>query len=159
MKEICLSELEPLTAMEVSFGDWLKAKRLELGLTQDELADRVGQGLSHVAIGDWERGRRHPRRHNLNDLAAALAGPNASPEALAKMLREVKAAAAGIDLQEIVREPDEEYLKDAIVAYEGTDPTLNGFKGFLLANAAAREILPEEDYIPEVDGPREAPSP
>lgn len=88
--------------------------------------------------------------------------------AIGKVLGDIEGAIAAafplgddenVMLTEIVREQDEEYLLEKIATYNGSNPTLNGFKGFLLASATAREIPPEEDYIPEVDGPREAPQP
>jgi transcriptional regulator with XRE-family HTH domain len=49
------------------FAERLRALRLAAGLTQEELAARVGR--THATVSDYERGRRRPRP----DLLAALA--------------------------------------------------------------------------------------
>ena len=54
-----------------SFAALLRQCRLAAGLTQEELAERAG--LSVDGIGNLERGRRHPYRHTLVQLADALA--------------------------------------------------------------------------------------
>lgn len=48
----------------------LKIKRLEKGLTQDELAKKVG--VIKVTISNYETGLRFPRKEILDKLAVAL---------------------------------------------------------------------------------------
>jgi transcriptional regulator with XRE-family HTH domain len=48
----------------------LRARRLERGLSQAELADQVG--VTQQAVGAWERGVSRPRGTRLASLAAAL---------------------------------------------------------------------------------------
>ena len=47
-------------------GDNIRHLRKELGLTQKELACRVG--LTQAQISDYERGRRIPSLHSLDKL-------------------------------------------------------------------------------------------
>ena len=48
----------------------LKMKRLEKGLTQEELAAKVG--VINLSISSYETGNRFPRREILDKLAEAL---------------------------------------------------------------------------------------
>ncbi|MFD1148472.1 helix-turn-helix domain-containing protein, partial [Saccharothrix hoggarensis] len=60
----------------MTFGELLRAHRLRVRLTQEELAE--GSGVSVRAISDMERGRaRGPQRRTVEALAGvlALAGP------------------------------------------------------------------------------------
>ncbi|HZT97688.1 MAG TPA: tetratricopeptide repeat protein [Chloroflexota bacterium] len=68
-----------------NFSDLLRRRRLEVGLTQEELAERAG--LSARAISDLERGRRtRPRVDTVAQLADAL---EMEPEARLAMERSV----------------------------------------------------------------------
>ena len=51
-------------------GERIKAARLRAGLTQKELADRLG--IPYQGIGQWERGVRIPKESTLRKLAPAL---------------------------------------------------------------------------------------
>lgn len=63
------------------FGDWVKAKRKEQGITLKELDALTG--VSYGAISDWERGRRTPHRETAVRIATALgADPHEALEAL-----------------------------------------------------------------------------
>ncbi len=56
-----------------SLGDYIRVRRQELGLTQEQLADRVGDGVRQAEISRLESGRVFfPRRERLIALAAAL---------------------------------------------------------------------------------------
>ena len=58
-------------ATPASFGDLLRRRRLALGLTQEELAERTG--LSKRGISDLERrARTRPQRETIHLLAEAL---------------------------------------------------------------------------------------
>jgi transcriptional regulator with XRE-family HTH domain len=52
------------------FGALLRTRRLDRGLTQEDLAERAG--ISVRAVGDLERGRTFPRRHTVGRLCEAL---------------------------------------------------------------------------------------
>jgi len=52
------------------FGRWLREQRSRLGLTQQQLADRMF--VSHVAISHWENGKRLPDIGTLTRLAQCL---------------------------------------------------------------------------------------
>src|SRR4051795_12897138 len=43
---------------EVSFGNWLRQRRKELSITQEELAERLG--ISWITLRKLEAGERHP---------------------------------------------------------------------------------------------------
>lgn len=58
--------------MNDSIGRRLKAARVKKGLSQAELAERIG--VSQAAIGQWERGQFVPRGRNINALNEVL-GP------------------------------------------------------------------------------------
>jgi transcriptional regulator with XRE-family HTH domain len=52
---------------QITFGDWLRQRRKELGIAQEELADRVG--LSFAMLRKLESGERRPS----SQVAALLA--------------------------------------------------------------------------------------
>ena len=54
----------------VSFGQFIALRRKYLGLTQEELADRVG--VSKSAIAKWETDGGLPDRDNLRRLSEAI---------------------------------------------------------------------------------------
>jgi transcriptional regulator with XRE-family HTH domain len=53
------------------FGDAVRARREELGLTQEDLADRAG--IHRTYLSDVERGGRNLSLINIEKLAEALA--------------------------------------------------------------------------------------
>lgn len=48
----------------------IKQKRLELGLTQKELAAKLG--VDQSAVAQWEKGKTGPHRGKLNKIAEVL---------------------------------------------------------------------------------------
>ena len=54
------------------FGDKLKARREEKGLSQDDVADFFGENFSRQAVSKWERGDGYPEVEKLLVLAAKL---------------------------------------------------------------------------------------
>lgn len=59
--------------MVATLGQLIRERRLELNLTQEQLAERVGDGVRQSEISRLERNRiTLPRRHRMEDLAAAL---------------------------------------------------------------------------------------
>lgn len=56
-----------------NIGERLRAMRKEKGLTQAELADRLG--ISFVGVSQWESGKRNPKKETLMRLAAVLDVP------------------------------------------------------------------------------------
>ncbi len=56
-----------------TFGATLKRDRERLGISQDELAKRVG--VSQQAVANWESGDSHPRKDRRERLLEVL-GPN-----------------------------------------------------------------------------------
>lgn len=59
--------------IRVRFGRALRKRRLEIGLSQEELADRAG--IHRTYVGDVERGERNIALQNIEKLAQALAIP------------------------------------------------------------------------------------
>ena len=51
-------------------GEKIRAARKKAGLTQTELAERLGVGYS--AVGQWELGLRNPKFETLKKISAAL---------------------------------------------------------------------------------------
>ncbi|WP_280527804.1 helix-turn-helix domain-containing protein [Actinomyces bowdenii] len=60
----------PLSAATGEFGRRVRARREQLGLSQEALAERAG--LHWTYVGQVERGRRNLSLHNLLRLAQAL---------------------------------------------------------------------------------------
>jgi transcriptional regulator with XRE-family HTH domain len=59
-----------------TLGALIRQRRQDLGLTQEQLAERIGGGLIQAEISRLEGDRvRLPRRHRLDQLAAALDVP------------------------------------------------------------------------------------
>ena len=59
-----------ITKNQVKFGHRIRKRRQGLGITQEELADRVS--LSRTHMGHIEQGRRSPSLEVLNKIAKAL---------------------------------------------------------------------------------------
>jgi transcriptional regulator with XRE-family HTH domain len=59
-----------ITKNQVKFGHRIQKRRQELGITQEELADRLD--LSRTHMGHIEQGRRSPSLEVLNKIAKAL---------------------------------------------------------------------------------------
>lgn len=60
----------PLSPALKTLGQRIRARRTELGLSQESLAD--GAGLHWTFVGQVERGQRNLSLHNLLKLASAL---------------------------------------------------------------------------------------
>jgi transcriptional regulator with XRE-family HTH domain len=60
----------PLSAATAEFGKRVRARRNELGLSQEALADIAG--LHWTFVGQVERGRRNLTLHNILKLSAGL---------------------------------------------------------------------------------------
>lgn len=59
--------------MAATLGQLIRDRRMELNLTQEELAERVGDGVRQSEISRLERNRvTLPRRRRMEELAAAL---------------------------------------------------------------------------------------
>jgi len=61
---------EPLSAATKEFGARVRARRQELGKSQEQLAD--DSGLHWTFVGQVERGRRNLTLHNILKLAVGL---------------------------------------------------------------------------------------
>jgi transcriptional regulator with XRE-family HTH domain len=61
---------EPLSPATQIFGERIRARRHELGWSQERLADTCG--LHWTFVGQVERGRRNIALHNILKLAQAL---------------------------------------------------------------------------------------
>jgi len=59
--------------MQETLGTFIRERRMELGLTQEELAERVGEGVRQSEISRLEHDRvTLPRRGRMEQIAAAL---------------------------------------------------------------------------------------
>ena len=54
----------------MTVGEKIKEARLQAGLTQAELAEKLG--VPYQSVGQWERGVRNPKFHTLYRIASAL---------------------------------------------------------------------------------------
>jgi transcriptional regulator with XRE-family HTH domain len=61
---------QPISDAAQTFGERVRARRNELGKSQEQLADDCG--LHWTFVGQVERGRRNLSLHNILKLAAAL---------------------------------------------------------------------------------------
>lgn len=61
---------EPLSSATATLGERIRARRRDLGLSQESLADQ--SGLHWTFVGQVERGRRNISLHNLLKVAAGL---------------------------------------------------------------------------------------
>lgn len=112
------------------FGMLLKDLREKRSLSQADLADKAG--LTHVAVGDWERGKRNPRRVNVEAIAEAL---EVSPDDLLM--------AAGFIPEDARRDP--------LLAYgEEVDP-----KPYLYALRSVQDHSAGIERMADVDAPGE----
>ena len=67
---LCLVMAAPLSPATAAFGQRIRARRLELGLSQEALAQKAG--LHWTMVGQTERGMRNTSLHNILKLAEAL---------------------------------------------------------------------------------------
>jgi hypothetical protein len=58
--------------IDVAFGEKLKKRREEKGMSQDDVADFFGENFSRQAVSKWERGDGYPEVNTLLVLAAKL---------------------------------------------------------------------------------------
>ena len=65
-----MGKKRPTSDIRETFGFAVKARREELGLTQEELADRAG--IHRTYLSDVERGSRNLSLVNIDRLARAL---------------------------------------------------------------------------------------
>lgn len=65
--------MEVINMNSGNIGERLRAARKEMGLTQTELAERLG--ISFVGVSQWESGKRNPKKETLVRLAAILDVP------------------------------------------------------------------------------------
>lgn len=59
-----------ITMVNETFGTLLRRLRTQRGITLEILAEK--SNVTYVAIGDWERGKRNPKRVNVEAVANAL---------------------------------------------------------------------------------------
>ena len=135
-----LAVTEPLVMAE-NFGEWLRRERTGRGLTLEGLAERTGGDLTYVAIGDWERGKREPKKLNLRIVCAALLGEDASPEEVERLFWKGWSALGSHEGQPVEHLPDDEYLQDSLMAYSGPNPILRAAK----AAAMGQQMISAEE--------------
>lgn len=99
-----------------TFGDWLRQKRRDRGLTLEDMEER--SGLSYVTIGDWERGKRNPRRDNIEPVILALRYEDQDQESIEALVDEALVA-AGFAPKYQQRDPERAAFSGL---YEGLSP-------------------------------------
>lgn len=80
-----------------ALGARLRQYRKRRGLTQEELAERSGSGLSVYTISNVERGRTRPSRHTVHEVMAALELDDAERHDLLSLWREAGIPPASLD--------------------------------------------------------------
>jgi transcriptional regulator with XRE-family HTH domain len=60
-------------ALSIQFGEWLRVFRENKGLTQEQLASRVG--YNRTVISRWETGAMDIRPHEVAEVALSLESP------------------------------------------------------------------------------------
>ena len=61
---------QPISDATQTFGERVRSRRNDLGLSQEQLADQCG--LHWTYVGSVERGRRNISLHNILKIAAGL---------------------------------------------------------------------------------------
>lgn len=107
-------------AMETRFGAWLRLARKSKGLSQAELGAMAG--LSHVAIGDWERGRRNPYRDNVVTVARILAPEGATEEEREEFVQRALVLAFAPDSTDSVQRVPDDQREAILHRYDGLPP-------------------------------------
>ena len=122
--------------MAAEFSEWFRRTRRVLDVTQKQFSAAWGRGQS--AVSDIERGDRvEYTAEDVAGIVEALLACAVSPsENTAEIERDAYIAAGLLPpsdrrnpsahkvVPELEREPDEEYLRESIMAYTGTDPIL-----------------------------------
>jgi transcriptional regulator with XRE-family HTH domain len=113
--------------MSVSLGNFIRERRQDLGLTQEQLAERIGETVRQAEVSRLEHNRISlPRRDRLTALAAALevslgellvrTGWMQEGDALAEAILEPPCSGwAAADL-EALGSPDPEALEQALAS-------------------------------------------
>ncbi len=103
-----VEEVRAAPVIDDAFGARLLRLRTRVGLSQAEVAKRIG--VSAPSISSWEKGRARPKRGRMAKLAAILGVPtadlldDAAPEVLEDVIgrsREQIARAAGISVDRV----------------------------------------------------------
>ena len=134
------------SGVSASFGIWLREAREKRGLTALALAEK--SGYSHVTIHNIEHGKKGVKRETVEALATALAGDNATENALLRLRNEALLAAGfapeSLEPERIVS--DEEW--ELVQAFRGLDgPIKRNFKGFLLSAVEVTGDEPKDELV------------
>ena len=73
---LCVPDSFSETSTKSRFGNAIRGRRAELGISQEELAQRAG--MTRTYVGEIETGRRNPALINIEKLARALGVPVAA---------------------------------------------------------------------------------
>jgi transcriptional regulator with XRE-family HTH domain len=103
-----VEKVRAVSAIDEAFGARLQRLRTKAGLSQAEVAKRIGVGAP--SISSWEKGRARPKRGRMVKLAAIIGVPtsdlldDAAPEGFRELIdrsREQIAQAAGISADRV----------------------------------------------------------
>lgn len=121
------------------FGEFLRREREENDLTLQEVAERLE--VSHATIQRYETGKRSVDYSVALQLADAIGvSRRRATEAWLLSNGGDKSLLAGIEVPEMESLPDEEYLQDSLMGYNGDNPILR---------AARRAALGEKALLDE----------
>lgn len=109
--------------MSEPFGEFLRREREESGLTLQEVAGRLD--MSHATIQRYETGKRDVDFPVALQIADALGIPRRRATEAWILSHGGDKTLLPTSLPEIEREPDEEYLQESIMAYNGPNPILS----------------------------------
>mgnify|MGYP000017743329 CR=1 FL=1 len=153
----------------MSFGSRLRDKRKELGITQPELAEKLG--VSQSAIGSWETDVNSPRATLLYDLfdilqcdanylfqdeAKQLYKDEASPEEFEKLVKKYRELDShGKDMVDIVLQKEYERIVELHNSTPALEETTKEPDNIITIDPLSTQQM-EEELLPDAANDRNA---
>lgn len=130
----------------LSFGQWLKAHRKSLDLTQEELADRIG--CSYITIRKIEADERRPSRQIAELLADFVKVPAVEREEFISFARGLHGQAKPGVVPSVSGYRSQGNLPAQITGLVGREALLDTLRDLLTQNAGRNEAGPDVDQQP-----------